>query len=316
MEPSTPDASPPPAAPLASKPPVDPASPLGVGGALLAFLVAFFGAQAIGGVVIVVILIVGIASGWLPAPTGDPAWVLTVFAHPAVLLSAAVSSSAGFVGTAWIACRMGRRHPRVALGLVRAPALAIATAMIGVGAVGLLVDELVTAFRTVLPSLTFGVLEAFGDAARAEGLLLRPLTFVCMTFVPGISEELFFRGLLQRSFVARFGAPAGIAGAAFVFGLVHMDPPQAIGAMMTGGFLGWVAWRSGSVLPAIAAHVANNALAWLGANLEPLRQMAERKEHMPPWVLALAGVVAAGSIATVWLVTRAPRTPALATQNN
>lgn len=310
MEPATPVAPwqpEPPAEPVAARPAPDPGSPLGVGGALLAFLVAFFGAQAVGGVVIIVILIVGIAAGWLPAPTTDPTWVLTVFAHPAVLLSAAVASSAAFVGTAWFACRMGRRDPRRSLGLVRAPVLAIVASIIGVAAVGVLVDELVTAFRTVLPSLTFGVLEAFGEAARADGLVLAPLTFVCMTFVPGISEELFFRGLLQRSFVARLGAPAGIAGAAFVFGLVHMDPPQAIGAMMAGGFLGWVAYRAGSILPAIAAHVTNNALAWLGANVEPLREMADRKEHMPAWVVGLAVVVAIGSTAAVWAVTRAAR---------
>lgn len=298
--------APPPPAPVARVPPepVDPSSPLGIGAALIVFVVAFFGAQVVGGVVLAVVIIAGIAGGWLPSPSGDPRWVLDVFAHPAVLLSAAVASSATFVLTAWGACRLTRRRTREVLGLVRAPVVAVLASVIGVAAVGILVDELVTVFRTFLPSFTFGVLEAFGDAARAEGWVLRPLTFVCMTMVPGFSEELFFRGLLQRSFVARIGAPAGIALAAFVFGLVHMDPPQAIGAMLTGAFLGWVAYRSRSILPAIAAHVANNALAWLGANLEPLRQMAERHEHMPAWIVAVAVAVALGAIALVFATTR------------
>jgi hypothetical protein len=125
-----------------------------------------------------------------------------------------------------------------------------------------------------------------------------------MTLVPGFSEEIFFRGLLQRSFVARFGAPIGIGVAAFVFGLVHLDPPQAMGAMLTGGFLGWIAWRSGSIVPAIAAHVANNFLAWLGSNLTTLQEMAERQEHMPPWVVGVSAGVAAGAVAVVQVVTR------------
>lgn len=275
-----------------------------MGAATLAFVVGFFGAQTVGGVILVVILVIVVATGGLPPLSPDPAWVTAALAHPAVLLGAAVSSSAAFVVTAWVACRMAKRSPPAALGLVRAPALAIVASVIGVAAVGIVVDELVTVFRSLLPSFTFGVLEAFGDVARAEGPIVRPLTLVCMTLVPGFSEEIFFRGLLQRSFVARFGAPIGIGVAAFVFGLVHLDPPQAIGAMLTGGFLGWIAWRSGSIVPAIAAHVANNFLAWLGSNLTTLQEMAARQEHMPPWIVGVSAGVAVGAVAVVQVVTR------------
>lgn len=301
-------AQPPPEAP--PRPPVDPTAPLGVGGAFLALLTGFFAGQVVGTVLIVILLVVGLAQGWLPPfpDSGDPtSWVLALFTHPAILLAGAFASSGTFVATAFGACALARRNARTVLGLVRAPLLASVAAVLGVAAVGLFVDAIVTALRGVLPNLGFDLLGAFGEMAQAGGPAQRVVTFVVMTIVPGFSEELFFRGLLQRSLVAKWGPVAGIGIAAGIFGLVHIDPAQATGAALTGVFLGWVAWRSRSIVPAIAAHTANNALAWLGANIDSLREMSERQEQMPAWVLALAAVVAVASIAGVWLVGRTTR---------
>jgi membrane protease YdiL (CAAX protease family) len=58
-----------------------------------------------------------------------------------------------------------------------------------------------------------------------------------------------------------------IAATALAFGLVH-PPPLALPAALLGAGFGWLAMRSGSLLPAILAHAVHNgatialAIAW------------------------------------------------------
>lgn len=45
-----------------------------------------------------------------------------------------------------------------------------------------------------------------------------------------------------------------------MFGVAHILPPQAISAALMALLLCWLYWRTGSVWPAVAAHITNNAL--------------------------------------------------------
>ncbi|GMV27049.1 MAG: hypothetical protein AMXMBFR58_30800 [Phycisphaerae bacterium] len=77
--------------------------------------------------------------------------------------------------------------------------------------------------------------------------------------VPGFCEELFFRGFFQRRLQYHWSTPASIALASILFALLHVDPPAMALALILGVWLGWVAWRTGSILPTIATHVLVNA---------------------------------------------------------
>jgi membrane protease YdiL (CAAX protease family) len=81
-----------------------------------------------------------------------------------------------------------------------------------------------------------------------------------LALVPGVAEELFFRGFLQTRAQARWGRTAGIAIASVLFGLFHMDPKQGLYACIIGFLLGWVATRAGSIRPAMIAHGTSNFL--------------------------------------------------------
>jgi membrane protease YdiL (CAAX protease family) len=74
-------------------------------------------------------------------------------------------------------------------------------------------------------------------------------------------EEITFRGYLQTTLGLRRRPAAAIAGAAFLFALLHLDPVRFPALLLLGGAFGWVTWRAGSIWPAVAAHAANNALA-------------------------------------------------------
>lgn len=75
-----------------------------------------------------------------------------------------------------------------------------------------------------------------------------------------IVEELFFRGLLQRSVGRRFGPGLAVAITALVFGLSHWEVLQFPALAAFGAVLGLLALRTGRLGPGIVAHLAFNAV--------------------------------------------------------
>lgn len=83
-----------------------------------------------------------------------------------------------------------------------------------------------------------------------------------------VVEEIFYRGLLQRSMQRRFGVWPGLLLASLVFGVAHLQPLQLPALALAGLVFGLLAQRSGRLGPAITAHVAFNmvtvvTLVWL-----------------------------------------------------
>ena len=113
-------------------------------------------------------------------------------------------------------------------------------------------------------------------------------TSVAILFSP-IGEEIFFRGLLQKVLEERHGALRATLAEAGLFALVHLCHHGILagaagwtilpvsGALWVAQMfllslaLAWLRRRSGSLLPAIAAHAAFNAAmnAWIFARLWP-----------------------------------------------
>lgn len=87
------------------------------------------------------------------------------------------------------------------------------------------------------------------------------LQFVVLCVMPAITEELFFRGALQ-GLLRPCGSAVAIFGPALLFALLHLDPIQGLTALVCGVFLGWLAERSGSILPGMLLHFVNNCIAF------------------------------------------------------
>lgn len=90
--------------------------------------------------------------------------------------------------------------------------------------------------------------------------------FLALCAVPAVVEELFFRGALQ-GLLRPSGSAAAIFGPALLFGLLHLDLAQGLTAFACGVFLGWLAERSGSILPGMLLHFCNNVLAFINLYL-------------------------------------------------
>ena len=83
-------------------------------------------------------------------------------------------------------------------------------------------------------------------------------------------EELVFRGAILRALLRWKSNPwIGIVISAVMFSAIHMNPAQMPHAFVIGLLLGWMYWRTGSVLPGVAYHWANNSMAYILYNIYP-----------------------------------------------
>ena len=116
----------------------------------------------------------------------------------------------------------------------------------------------------------------------------------------GLGEELFFRGYMQTRLRIALGAWPAIVATAAAFGLMHFDRVHSPVAFLFGILFGWLAEKAGSILPSIAAHVANNTMATLGAALLPAAEAAT------PHLALTAILLPAGILGTALIARRAP----------
>jgi membrane protease YdiL (CAAX protease family) len=93
--------------------------------------------------------------------------------------------------------------------------------------------------------------------AHGGGIVL--LTALLVVGAP-IAEELFFRGLLLRSLVARFGVPVGVLSGGVLFGLAHFELVQLLALSAFGVVLSILAIRTRRLGPGLFAHSAFNAI--------------------------------------------------------
>ena len=106
----------------------------------------------------------------------------------------------------------------------------------------------------------FGV-EQTGTLLASGGSELL-VQFLALCLVPAVTEEVLFRGALQ-GLLRPSGSATAIFGTALLFGMLHLDLAQGITAFICAVFLGWLAERSGSILPGMLLHFINNSLAFL-----------------------------------------------------
>ena len=88
--------------------------------------------------------------------------------------------------------------------------------------------------------------------------------FVIALLAP-IAEEVVFRGAALRKLLEwKPDSPwLMIALSSLFFAVAHLNPAQMPHAFLVGLLLGWMYWRTGSIVPAIAFHWTNNTVAYL-----------------------------------------------------
>ncbi|MET3037302.1 CPBP family intramembrane glutamic endopeptidase [Chryseobacterium sp. NRRL B-14859] len=87
-----------------------------------------------------------------------------------------------------------------------------------------------------------------------------PVVMLIMTVIMApVFEEIIFRGIIQKGLTNKGVAPwKAILYAAVIFGVVHGNPWQFISAVLLGGILGLVYYKTKSLLMPILLHGFNN----------------------------------------------------------
>lgn len=141
--------------------------------------------------------------------------------------------------------------------------------------------------------------------ALFESVMREPWGYVALGILAPVAEEFVFRGGLLRTLLSmmrvrgwesgRYVAPTAssasvaptrssaseeragrtwapwlaIAFSALLFGVVHMNWAQGFHGFIMGLLLGWLYYRTGSMMPGIIVHWVNNTVAYLMFKLLP-----------------------------------------------
>jgi membrane protease YdiL (CAAX protease family) len=81
-----------------------------------------------------------------------------------------------------------------------------------------------------------------------------------MGIIPGVMEELFFRGLILDGLNRNYTKRKAIILSAFLFGIIHLNPWQFHGGFVVGLFSAWICVNTNSILLPIYMHFFNNTL--------------------------------------------------------
>lgn len=111
-----------------------------------------------------------------------------------------------------------------------------------------------------------------------QGVMKESWGYIAIGVLAPIAEEMVFRGAVLRVLLHLTGSQKhwlAIAISALLFGLVHLNLAQGVHAFIIGLILGWMYYRTGSIIPGIVLHWVNNTVAYLMFALMP--QMADGK---------------------------------------
>jgi membrane protease YdiL (CAAX protease family) len=78
---------------------------------------------------------------------------------------------------------------------------------------------------------------------------------------PAFTEEIFFRGMLLRRLRKNYSSAKAVGISALFFGLMHLNPWQALHAFLAGLFLGWIYLTFKTLWLCMFMHFYNNLLA-------------------------------------------------------
>lgn len=194
-----------------------------------------------------------------------------------------------------------------------------ATLLIGCGA-WTMAHEAFVLFANVLGGLDVDRITRMQSMLEAWTMIPPWIILVCLALTPAIVEELCFRGFLFSALRDVLTPWKTILVTSVLFGLFHVLTGNAllverfVPTTLLGLLIGWVAYRTGSVVPGMVLHFAHNALltmvghyhrriTWFGTDFD-------NQTHLPlPWLIGGVTCVAAGMVVIRLLTQKTTKIP-------
>jgi membrane protease YdiL (CAAX protease family) len=121
---------------------------------------------------------------------------------------------------------------------------------------------------------------------------------IVVGIIPGVMEELFFRGLILDGLNRNYSQRKAIIISALLFGIIHLNPWQFYGGFIIGTISALICIKTNSILLSIYIHFFNNALYTITVkyrNLIPIRgfnsNFTTPVEFQPIWFDAIGVVI-------------------------
>jgi len=178
----------------------------------------------------------------------------------------------GIAAPVFLAIRLFFLDARAVLPLRWSPSLHFAGAALGMAGL----NHFLT-FASIWQDRYFPLPERWQDVYGALASFDGPWDFlilvVLLGVIPGVCEELLFRGFVQSGLVREFeSAPKAVVVTSLVFAAFHFNPWLFPMLAVIGLYLGFLAQRTRSLLPGMMAHALNNVLSITVAGLPEVWQ--------------------------------------------
>ena len=183
-----------------------------------------------------------------------------------------VSQLLFILGPVFLALRVFYLDRRAVLPMTRPGTAAIVAAVLGALGLNHLLNTLVVWQDRFFP-LPAGWRWLFESLGRFDG----PADFVVLLgllgVIPGICEEVLFRGYVQVGLRRAFGSgPRAVVVGALIFALFHLNPWRFDVLLLIGLYLGFLMERTGTLIPSMVAHATINMQSVLLSALGEERQ--------------------------------------------
>ncbi len=152
------------------------------------------------------------------------------------------------------------------------------------------------------PNVSMNILGSGGGSISALEVFL---LVVSTAVIPGIVEEIMFRGIILTNLIP-YGRGTAIVCSALLFGLMHMNPSQFFYTTLMGIVLGYIYVRTRSIWICVLIHFTNNALGILQQIFYQCYDTARATELMGILMMSVS-VLGLASIGVLMIVRYAKR---------
>ena len=128
---------------------------------------------------------------------------------------------------------------------------------------------------------------------KPESLSGYLLLFIAVVIIAPLGEELLFRGFFQKILEDNWkDITKSVLVTAVIFSFIHMNPFWFAQIYILGILLGFLAWKTNSIIPPLILHSLNNLIALvLSFTTNNETSFYLYKGHVSPWILLLAIII-------------------------
>ena len=131
-------------------------------------------------------------------------------------------------------------------------------------------------FGTIIPSIWLDEQLGVDLSENAEKMLSQmmgnPLGYLAVGIMAPLAEEVVFRGAVLRTLLKMMEDKwhwIAILISALIFGAFHGNMAQFVHGTLIGLLIGWMYYRTKSIVPGLVFHFVNNSIAYVMYNLMP-----------------------------------------------